>query len=368
MRRSTERPAERPTSLPCTVGAMPLTGMLDGYVILIEDYKRLESDYEEECEGRERGKQLARGQDHNSFAWSLSLGTGITVSRVAGKLPTRIYFSDVVKDSLKPYPSVCIRAVSAARKTFLSSPTAGFNRSNSLAGFIDAGELKENADFKPKAVLRLYADNVQCNHIYFADHHEVGCVSDLTPNRVDRERFTLIRTPSLLIHEEFKKIDMAIEKLPGVFLHIQLTFTYSVQAQAKSNGSFASTNTDMPCPFHYATDGGPASNDRNMIYRLYIDGKRKYSNSCRFAHIDDTITSPYTNYGSAPSPPSIGNGSKLDRNINSNCHPGSSLSLTKLNVNHIDPLPEKLEIADGFLAGGVKHRREGREELAHLGR
>jgi hypothetical protein len=33
--------------------------------------------------------------------------------------------------------------------------TAGFNRSYGQTGFVDAGELKENADFKLKAMLKL---------------------------------------------------------------------------------------------------------------------------------------------------------------------------------------------------------------------
>ncbi|KAH7112668.1 hypothetical protein EDB81DRAFT_827043 [Dactylonectria macrodidyma] len=61
-----------------------------------------------------------------------------------------------------------------AEKRSLSSFTAGFNRSYGLTDFVDAGELKENADHKMKAMLRLYAENTQCKHIYFAACHDVA--------------------------------------------------------------------------------------------------------------------------------------------------------------------------------------------------
>ncbi|KAF5007693.1 hypothetical protein FDECE_5993 [Fusarium decemcellulare] len=80
-----------------------------------------------------------------------------------------IYLSDTVNDSLKR-----------------------FNRSNRLVDFIDAGELRENADFKLKAILRRYADGERCRRVYFAAYRNVDYVSDLTPYRGNREKFTLI--------------------------------------------------------------------------------------------------------------------------------------------------------------------------------
>ncbi|ENH67176.1 hypothetical protein FOC1_g10000321 [Fusarium oxysporum f. sp. cubense race 1] len=53
-----------------------LNDILDQYAVLIEDYKRLKSDYEEEREGRERYKQLARGQERKPFALAVVDGDG----------------------------------------------------------------------------------------------------------------------------------------------------------------------------------------------------------------------------------------------------------------------------------------------------
>lgn len=41
--------------------------VLEKYCQLIEDYKRLESDYEEQRDSRGRYKQLAKGQEHNPY-------------------------------------------------------------------------------------------------------------------------------------------------------------------------------------------------------------------------------------------------------------------------------------------------------------
>jgi molecular chaperone GrpE (heat shock protein) len=42
-----------------------LAEVLEKYETLIESYKRLKSDYEEERDSRERYKQMARGQERN---------------------------------------------------------------------------------------------------------------------------------------------------------------------------------------------------------------------------------------------------------------------------------------------------------------
>ncbi|KAJ4209635.1 hypothetical protein NW759_013282 [Fusarium solani] len=205
--------------------------------------------------------------------------------------------------------SLCKNGLCGAEKRSLSSFVAGFNRSYGLADFIDAGELKENADFKLKAILRLYADNAQCKHIYFAACHDVGYVSDLTPYRGNQDRFTLIRTPSLLFHKEFEKLGINIEELHGVFR--QTPLTYAASSQSKPNNS----STKLNLASKNLSNGGTASNDGNA--------------------------------NSTPSPPSIGDGSKPDRNLNSDWRGGSSNSLSKANI---ESLPKREDIPEGFVA------------------
>ncbi|KAM6513627.1 hypothetical protein FALCPG4_016010 [Fusarium falciforme] len=342
-----------------------LSEILDQYQVLIDNYRRLKSDYEEEREGRERYKQLARGQERNPFALVVIDGDGyvfdehfVGVGEEGGSRAVK-QLIDSVKSSLRRKglencevmvrvyanlvglsKSLCKTGLCGAEKRSLSSFVAGFNRSYGLADFIDAGELKENADFKLKAILRLYADNAQCKHIYFAACHDVGYVSDLTPYRGNQDRFTLIRTPSLLFHKEFEKLGMNIEELHGVFR--QTPLTYAASSQIKPNNS----STKLNLASTNLSNGGTASNDGNAVCQFYSLGKCRYGNSCRLAHID-TKTSSHTSQNSTPSPPSIGNGSKPDRNPNSDWRRGSSNSLSRANI---ESLPKREDIPEGFVA------------------
>lgn len=330
-----------------------LTELLDQYAVLIEDYKRLKSDYEEEREGRERYKQLARGQERNPFALVVVDGDGyifderfIQAGEQGGSRAAK-QLNDTIKDSLRRKGlescEVMVRVYAnltglskalfknglvGAEKRSLSSFTAGFNRSYGLADFIDAGELKENADFKLKAILRLYADNAQCKHIYFAACHDVGYVSDLTPFRGNSERFTLVRTPSLLFHKEFNKLGMNVEELPGVFRHTPLQQPYTA-APAKVPSGPALSNGKA-----YATT--KENNDGRTVCSFYMQGNCRYGNSCKFAH--DSKTSSQT---STPSP---SNGMKSER-FSGDWRRSTSLSNGgKLNI---DSLPKKEDIPEG---------------------
>ncbi|KAL9562268.1 hypothetical protein ACKAV7_013351 [Fusarium commune] len=339
-----------------------LNDILDQYAVLIEDYKRLKSDYEEEREGRERYKQLARGQERNPFALVVVDGDGyIFDERFAkdgeeGGSRAAKQLNDTIKDSLRRKglescevmvrvyanltglsKALCKNGLAGAEKRSFSSFTAGFNRSYGLADFIDAGELKENADFKVKAILRLYADNAQCKHIYFAACHDVGYVSDLIPFRGNRERFTLIRTPSVLFHKEFDRLGMNVEELPGVFRHVPLTHAY---ATAQTKTALASSNNIskvVSAPYTNSTIKRN-SNDGNSVCSFYMQGNCRYGSGCKFSHVDSKTSSQ----NSTPSPSTIGTSIK---NLTGDWRRGSSL--TKSNI---ESLPRKEEIPDGYVA------------------
>ncbi|EWZ32715.1 hypothetical protein BFJ63_vAg4572 [Fusarium oxysporum f. sp. narcissi] len=339
-----------------------LNDILDQYAVLIKDYKRLKSDYEEEREGRERYKQLARGQERNPFTLVVVDGDGYIFderfvkdgeeggSRAAKQL------NDTIKDSLRRKglescevmvrvyanltglsKALCKNGLAGAEKRSFSSFTAGFNRSYGLADFIDAGELKENADFKVKAILRLYADNAQCKHIYFAACHDVGYLSDLIPFRGNRERFTLIRTPSVLFHKEFDRLGMNIEELPGVFRHVPLTYAYSTVQTKTALTSSTNISKVVNSPYTNSTIKGN-SNDGNPVCSFYMQGNCRYGSGCKFSHVDSKTSSQ----NSTPSPSTIGTNTK---NLTSDWRRGSSI--TKSNI---ESLPRKKEIPDGHVA------------------
>ena len=217
-----------------------LSEVLEKYTELMQDYKRLKSDYEEERDSRERYKQMAKGQERNPFVLVLIDGDGYIfdddlVSRGAegGQEAARI-LNDVVKSSLRSrgldHCRIMVRVYAnlaglskALSKVKLAGPekrslapfTASFNRSNELFDFVDAGELKENADFKIRAMFRQFVENAQCRHIYFAACHDVGYLAELTPYSGNRDRITLVRTPAF--HYEFSKLGMRVEDFPNIF-------------------------------------------------------------------------------------------------------------------------------------------------------
>jgi hypothetical protein len=219
-----------------------LNTIFDGYADLIQSFKRLKSDYEEEREGRERYKQLARETTRNPFVLVLIDGDGyifndaFTTAGSEGGSRAAKQLVDSVKASLRSKNledcEIMVRVYAnvaglskhlsknnlvGADKRSLAPFIAGFNRSYGLADFVDAGELKENADFKLKAMLRLYADNAQCKHIYFAACHDVGFVADLTPYRGHSDRLTMVRSWTVNFHDEFNKLGFNVEELLGVF-------------------------------------------------------------------------------------------------------------------------------------------------------
>lgn len=64
-------------------------------------------------------------------------------------------------------------------------------------------------------MFRLFADNNQCKHIFFAGCHDTGYLSLLTPYRGKSDRITLLRAAGF--HAEFERLGLPIKELPEVF-------------------------------------------------------------------------------------------------------------------------------------------------------
>lgn len=285
-----------------------LPDILDKYATLIEDFRRLKSDYEEERDAREKYKQMAKGQGRNPFVLLLVDGDGYVfrdnlVSRKedGGSNAAQI-LNEAIKDSLRrkglEHCQVMVRIYAnvvglskTLSKTGLAGPEkrslapfiANFNRSYGLCEFIDAGELKENADFKLRALMHLYAENTQCQHIYFAACHDAGYIADLTPYKGNSGRFTLINTPGIRFHQEFTKLGMGIEELPGVFRTTPLD---GVPLSRPSYPTSTSTKA-TPANTHVASPvDETASTDGQKPCRFYPLGKCKYGRACKNLHVD----------------------------------------------------------------------------------
>ena len=283
-----------------------LTEVLEKYTALMEDYKRLKSDYEEERDSRERYKQMARGQERNPFVLVLIDGDGyvfdddlVSGGAEGGQKAARL-LNDTVKSSLRSrgldHCRIMVRVyanlaglsktlskakLAGPEKRSLAPFTASFTRSNDLFDFVDAGDLKENADFKIRAMFRQFAENAQCRHIYFAGCHDVGYLSELTPYVGNRDRITLVRTPAF--HHEFTKLGMRVEDFPNIFRSMPL------EGQAP--------NMPMKAPpvLPAQPPTAPAANGTSTICTFFQKGICKYGKSCRYSHVKlNTNGSPAT--------------------------------------------------------------------------
>ncbi|KAB5578859.1 hypothetical protein GE09DRAFT_990293 [Coniochaeta sp. 2T2.1] len=309
-----------------------LSDILDKYAALIEDHQRLRSDYEEERDAREKYKQMARGQERNPFVLVLVDGDGYifnedligtksvegegNAERLArGGSNAARQLNDAIRTSLRrkglEHCQVMVRVYAnvtglskalskaglvGAEKRSFAPFIASFNRSSGLSDFVDAGELKENADFKLRSLLQLYADNAQCKHIYFAACHDVGYISDLTPHAGNSTRFTLINSRGIKFHDEFAKLGMGVEELPGVFRSTPLDGPTFYRAP---NAGFANSNNTttkvVSSPVKQqppSTDTPSVSEKARPVCDFYKVGKCKYGAQCRYLHVPSSTNSP----------------------------------------------------------------------------
>ncbi|KAK4543444.1 hypothetical protein LTR36_005587 [Oleoguttula mirabilis] len=276
-----------------------LAVVLEKYGTLMEDYRRLKSDYEEERDSRERYKQMARGQERNPFVLVLVDGDGyifdddLVSSGAEGGQRAAQLLNDAVMRSMRDrgldqcrimvrvYANLAGLSKALARsnlagkeKRSLAPFAANFTRSNDLFDFVDAGELKENADFKIRAMFRQFAENAQCKHIYFAGCHDVGYINELTPYASNRDRITLVRTYAF--HPEFTRLGMRIEDFPNIFRTTALSGEPVMQKTAPA-----------PSPLKAATKApsAPSVDGVTKVCYFFQKGRCTYGNSCKNLHI-----------------------------------------------------------------------------------
>lgn len=237
--------------------------------------------------------------------------------------------------------------LAGAEKRSLAPFIANFNRSYPLTDFVDAGEYKENADFKLRGLLRLYAENAQCKHLFFAACHDGGYVSELSPYRGQKERFTLIRTPGLYFHEEFTKLDLGIEELHGVF---RPSGSAMDGPYPKPHQAFTPYNGNMNAKAAISAVTPPASatkqSEAAKPCHFYKTGKCRYGAQCINLHLDPQdsampVTSKLSrdSWRSEPGYDQNGFGSPASKSQSSALVP-------------IDPrlLPTRAQVPDGHIA------------------
>lgn len=353
-----------------------LPQILNSYEALLENYRRLKSDYEEERDARERYKKQAKGQERNPFVLVLVDGDGYVLhdkfvsqgadggSEAAGLLNTRIRSSLASKGlehcdiMVRVYANVfgLSKALSKAglagpEKRSLAPFIANFNRSFPLTDFIDAGEYKENADFKLRGLLKLYAENAQCKHLFFAACHDAGYVSELTQYRNQSDRFTLIQTPGLYFHDEFRKLGLGIEELHGVFRPFgsAMDTVYPKPFQTSHNGSTKTVQpTAAPSPAVKTQQSGKAESSGTLC-PFFNFGKCRWGAHCRYLHPDSTASTPVSAGRLSRDWPSE---TGLSEHNGFGSPTPSNRPRESSTTGYIDPkqLPKKEEIPNGHIA------------------
>lgn len=157
----------------------------------------------------------------------------------------------------------------------LSPFCSNFTRAQDLFDFVDAGDKKENADNKIREMFRLFVENNQCRHIFFAGCHDTGYLNLLTPYIGKSERITLLRGSSF--SPEFSRLGLDVDDLNGLFnsnplegLDARRSIYKAPTAQAKP--------TIIP-------NGHPGSvSDNAPICTHYLRGMCKFGSGCKKSH------------------------------------------------------------------------------------
>lgn len=337
----------------------------------------MKSDYEEERDSRERYKQMARGQERNPFVLVLVDGDGyifdddlvsngaeggqraahllnnaiLASLRTRGlencRIMVRVYTNLVGLSKTLSKIKLC-----GPEKRSLAAFAANFTRSNGLFDFVDAGELKENADSKIRALFRQFVDNTQCRHIYFAGCHDVGYINELIPYRNNREKVTLVR--NYATHPEFTKLGMRLEDFPGIFRTTPVdpsnTQPYKAPIPIPANKAplishIPEQPKGKPCPF-------------------FQKGICKYGDTCINLHVKTAATNGFTN---PQNPPSSANASWRDTATEPRFGPTSDNDFMRSNgsatyADHTDPefallLPHADSVPKGYVAINTKGER-----------
>ncbi|PKX97242.1 zinc finger CCCH domain-containing protein [Aspergillus novofumigatus IBT 16806] len=268
-----------------------LQNLLQQFQSLLQSYNGLKSDYEEEKANREKWKNLAKGQERNPFVLVLVDGDGylfkehlikagsdggVTAAQLMSESIRRLLHERLPDQAgqcrvmVRIYCNLLALSKTLARAGLvgfearsLSTFASNFTRSQDLFDFIDAGEKKEGADFKIREMFRLFADNSQCKHIFFAGCHDTGYLSLLTPYIAKRNRITLLKAASF--HLDFKTLDLPIGEMPEVFMSAPL-------GERQPPASAPSPTTAF------------ASAPRAPVCKHFQKGICKYGNSCTKDH------------------------------------------------------------------------------------
>ncbi|KAI9695382.1 MAG: hypothetical protein M1820_008677 [Bogoriella megaspora] len=302
--------------------------VLESYGKLLQDHKRLLSDLEEERDRREFYKQQAKGQDRDAYVLVLIDGDGYVFDdnlvseeidgqrkctekgglTAADRLDAAIQYDLRGRDlgncrvEALVYANVAGLSKALSRQGLagqhsrsLANFATGFTRGRSHFDYVDAGELKEGADFKIKAKLESAIANVQCKHIYFAGCHDVGYINLLQPfsgNSEQSKRITLLKGPSF--HSGFTALGFEIQEPKGYFRNIfratPLELYTNGHAAPNTKPVLATKPTTTPASITvplYTSRNDPTNS--SQVCKYFLQGKCTFGSSCRNVHPSQPI-------------------------------------------------------------------------------
>ncbi|KAI7282521.1 hypothetical protein KC345_g3407 [Hortaea werneckii] len=328
-----------------------MAALLDDYAVLIDQYNRLRSDYEEERDARERYKQMARGQERDPFVLVLVDGDGYVfnddfVSRGAeGGQKAAQLLRDNINRSLRwkglegcqimvrvyanlvgLSKALAKEGLAGKEKRSLANFAASFTQSNDLFDYVDAGESEGSASFKIRALFRQSVNNSQCKHIFFAGCHDTGYISDLAPYSSERERITLVGSGTF--HHEFVKLGPRIENFPMLFRPTPLKGDLTPQKNTTEEAAPVSTKSTSIAQTAKNTSNGEGETAK--VCGFFKKGKCKNGKNCRFLHPQNLSNGSTENTNAKP------NDSKVEREEPSSEKISTPFHLSNLNQTDND--------------------------------
>ena len=288
--------------------------VLDKYGKLLQDHKRLLSDLEEERDRREFYKQQAKGQDRDSYVLVLIDGDGYIFAddfistyvegqrkcTEEGGLKAADVLDNAIRNDLRTrglercrvealvYANVAGLSKTLARQGLvgqhsrsLATFATGFTRGRGHFDYVDAGELKEGADFKIKAKFESAIANVQCKHIYFAGCHDVGYINLLQPycGRIEQSsRITLLKGPSF--HPGFSQLGLQIQEPYGEFRNI----FRNTPTEPIFNGSAAARVAPTTPPIITPMTTMRPELPPPPVCKFFLQGRCNYGKDCKNLH------------------------------------------------------------------------------------
>ncbi|KAF2141907.1 uncharacterized protein K452DRAFT_35282 [Aplosporella prunicola CBS 121167] len=241
------------------------------YERLLDDYRSLRSDYEEEKENREKYKRQARGLvDRNPFVLLLVDGDGYlfddqlikagaeggarAAELLAAAVRERVLELSRDGEHWRVVVRVCCNLAAVSRvygraglvggeARAIAPFTAAFSGAKDLFEVVDCGDKKLAVSTKVEETFRLFSESNQCKHIFFAGCHNTRYLDLLASYAGRTERFTLVKAAD---HQhEFQRLSLPSQIFPSVFRVKPLDSSTANAPNTKVKGA---SETSSPAP------------------------------------------------------------------------------------------------------------------------